>query len=145
MTRLPGDAARAPGDADLIEPIVEQLPARLAPGPARSRSVSARSLCEVDAGGGELERMADQPALDPLGVLLDMELQRQHLAVVGAKAWFGVIAVSASQVAPRGRSNVSPCQCSTLTLVLSERGERRFAPVGRQADQAPADLLLAAG
>ena len=28
-------------------------------------------------------------------------------------------------------------------LVLSERDKRRFAPIGRQPDQAPTDLLLA--
>ena len=102
-------------------------------------------LVQVDAGGGELERMADQPALHPLGVLLDMELERQHLAVVDAEGLmrrdrgFGEPSRAARQI----EGIAVPMQHPAL--VLSERGERRFAPIGRKPDQAPADLLLAAG
>jgi hypothetical protein len=102
-------------------------------------------LVQVDAGGGELERMADQPALHPLGVLLDMELERQHLAVVDAEGLMrrdrglGEPGRATRQI----ESVAVPMQHPEL--VFGERDERRFAAVRGEAEQAPADLLLAAG
>src|SRR5262249_23741294 len=78
-----------------------------------------------------------------LGVLLDMELQRQYFAVIVAERLmrrdrgFGEPSGATRQVEGIAVPMEHP------ELVLGERGERRFAPIGGEAEQAPTDLLLA--
>src|SRR4029078_3613624 len=71
-------------DADMVEPQVEHGPARLLPATTKAPRLGA-GLVNSAACGGELERVPDEPALHASGVLLNVELQRQHLAVVGAE------------------------------------------------------------
>ena len=60
--------------ADLIEPHVEHGSARLLHSRAQALRVGTEFV-QIDACGGELERVADQPALHALCMLLDVELQ----------------------------------------------------------------------
>ena len=123
---------------------VEQLAARFFQTRAVALGVGAE-LVKIDAGGGELERMADQPALDLRHMRLDVELQRQHPAPIGAERLirrdrgFGEPHRAHRQV----ESIAVPMQHPAFGL--AQRIERRFASVRREPDQAPADLLLARG
>src|SRR6516164_3774750 len=134
--------SRRPGDADPIEPHIEHGPACLFHRRTEPLSVGAE-LVQIDAGGGELERVPDQPALHALGVLLDMELQRQYFAVIVAECLmrrdrsFGKPGGATRQVEGIAVPMEHP------ELVLGQRGEWRFAPIRGEAEQAPADLLLA--
>ena len=66
----------------------------------------------VDARLRDLARVPDEPALKSLRLGFHVELQREHVRPQ-AERLVRVIGVEARRVAPAGRSNVSPCQCST--------------------------------
>src|SRR5262245_26275801 len=71
-------------NADLVEPQIEHCPARLLHARPKALRVGTQ-LVDIDAGRRQLERMPDQPSLHASRVLLHVELQGEHSAVVDAE------------------------------------------------------------
>ena len=97
---------------------------------------------DVDAGGGQLAGVADQPLLDAAAIRLGVELERQDVAAQGE----GLVLVNfAAGQKLRALRQVEGVAVPVQHRLRSKRGDAGARSSVGEADAAPANFLLATG